>query len=445
MPSIQQYLSSPWAILPEYLVELQSIYAAHLRGERIDIAQVEARTGKSLQNRPQGFEVVDGVALVPLRGVIAPRMNMFSEISGGASSQFFSRDVAQAMDDDSVQSVALLIDSPGGSVDGTQTAANTVFSFRGRKPIGAFAEDVATSAAYWIASAADPGSFFASGDTTRVGSIGIVATHTDVSQMEAAQGVKRTQIVAGRFKRVTSDAGPLSETGLATIQAEIDHIYGVFLSDVARNRNVSVDRVVSDMADGRIFLGRKAVDAGLIDGVSSFGEFLEHMKTMGQITPRPALRARNNRGAAMPATPQEVAAAWAAENAEAAQILRDEGRTQELARVADIRSRSMPGYEALVEEMAADGKTTGPEAADRLLSAIKADNGDPVRKRRADAIAPIDQADGEDAPSPVIPARADGRPVDIARARIDSMAKRYQAEHPGTDYIAAVKAVSKGA
>lgn len=147
----------------------------------------------------------------------------------------------------------------------------------------------------------------------------------------------------------------------------------------------------------------------------------------------------------MPATPQEVAAAWAAENAEAAQILRDEGRTQELARVADIRSRSMPGYEALVEEMAADGKTTGPEAADRLLSAIKADNGDPVRKRRADAIAPIDQADGEDAPSPVIPARADGRPVDIARARIDSMAKRYQAEHPGTDYIAAVKAVSKGA
>jgi hypothetical protein len=90
---ILDVLYSPWAILPDRLLEIQAIYATHLRGEKIDIESVEARIGRPLANEPQGYEVRNGAALIPLRGVVSQRMNLMSQISGGASTELFVRDV----------------------------------------------------------------------------------------------------------------------------------------------------------------------------------------------------------------------------------------------------------------------------------------------------------------------------------------------------------------
>ena len=64
--SILQVITSPWAIQPEKLLEIQAVYAAHARGERVDIAAVEQRLGRPLANEPKRYDIVYGVAVLPV-------------------------------------------------------------------------------------------------------------------------------------------------------------------------------------------------------------------------------------------------------------------------------------------------------------------------------------------------------------------------------------------
>lgn len=271
--NVLNVLNSPWAILPERLLEIQAIYGAHLRGERIDIAAIEAKLGKSLNNNKSlGYSIIDGVAVIPIDGVISKRMNMFSQISGGVSTQLLQGDFAAALSDPLAHSILLLVDSPGGSIDGLQQAADDIRAARGVKPVYAFADGMMTSAAYWIGSAAEK--VFSASDTTAIGSIGVIAKHTDFSKAQEKDGIKVTDIYAGKYKALGSSNAPLSDEGRATIQAQVDHAYSVFVDAVAKNRGVSTRTVLDKMADGRVFLGKQAVEAGLVDGIASMPEVL---------------------------------------------------------------------------------------------------------------------------------------------------------------------------
>lgn len=282
---ILDIVTSPWAIMPEKLVELQEIYITHLRGEKIDLASVEARLGRPLNNEPRPYEVTDGVAVLAVDGVIAKRLNIFQKISGGVSSELLRRDFAQALADPEVHSIVLYIDSPGGAVDGTQELAREIYEARGAgKNIVAFSDGLMASAAYWIGAQAHRA--YISGDTVTVGSIGVVARHIDVSRYEEKIGVKTTEITAGRYKRAASEYEPLTETGRRTIQEMLDHIYGVFLADVSKARpQLSLEPVKQGReetipwADGRLFLGRQAIEAGLVDGVSTLAAVISDLST----------------------------------------------------------------------------------------------------------------------------------------------------------------------
>ena len=79
--NILEILSSPWAITPEKFAEIFQIYERHVNGEKADIEAIEARIGKPMGNIGHGYTVQDGVAVVPLQGVIAKRMNLLPQIS----------------------------------------------------------------------------------------------------------------------------------------------------------------------------------------------------------------------------------------------------------------------------------------------------------------------------------------------------------------------------
>ena len=171
-------LTAPWAIEPAKLLEIQAIYATHLRGDKIDIAAVEAKLGRPLANEQKAYAIQDGVAILPIEGVIAKRANLFSQISGGVSTELVGRDFKSALADPAVHSIILAIDSPGGTVDGTISLADLVAT--STKPVVTLASGTMASAAYWIGSAAS--SAYITDATTIVGSIGVVATHTDASK-----------------------------------------------------------------------------------------------------------------------------------------------------------------------------------------------------------------------------------------------------------------------
>jgi signal peptide peptidase SppA len=271
-------VTSPWAISPDKLLEIREIYQTHLRGEKIDIKAVEARIGRPLNNEQRPYQVVNGVGLVEINGAIVKKANLFTEVSGGASTQLIGNMLDQAANDPEVNSIILMVDSPGGTVDGTQQLANKVRAIRDSgKTINAWIDGCGCSAGYWIPSGANK--IFIADSTTTVGSIGVVQTHIDTSAADAMDGIKRTDITAGKYKRIASSNAPLSEEGQAEIQSQLDQIYSVFVEDVAANRGVSVETVLNDMADGRVFIGQKAIDAGLVDGVATLEQLIAEMST----------------------------------------------------------------------------------------------------------------------------------------------------------------------
>ena len=398
--TVLDVLNAPWAILPNRLEEIQAIYAARSRGEELDIAAIEARIGRPLgADQQQGYEVRNGAALIPLHGVLAQRMNLMTNMSGGTSTELFARDVQTAAADPTVKAIILLADTPGGTVAGTQSAAAAVRAARGTKPMATMVQDLMASAGVWIGSAT--GLVVLASGTAQVGSIGVVATHQDISQREQAEGVKTTEIVAGKFKRAASQHGPLTEIGQQMIQDQVDYLYWLFVNDQAADRGVSVDKVLSDMADGRMFIGQQAIDAGLADQISSLDMLIAQLTaTPGASSGRrsaPVLRSPAQSAMEENQPTAQTTAEWLAANPEVVASLKAEGAESERQRIAAVRARSLPGHEALIDRLAADGKTTGPEAADAVLAAEKSNLASRAAVRMVDAAPAVAYAAAPDA------------------------------------------------
>jgi capsid assembly protease len=431
-------LSAPWAIEPGKLQEIQAIYATHMRGEKIDIAAVEKNLGRPLANEPKGYDVVDGVAIIPLEGVIAKRMNLFSQISGGTSSELLVRNLRDAQADSAVHSAILYCDSPGGTVDGTELAANAVSEFG--KPIVTLASGTMASAAYWIGSAADQ--VYITDSTTQVGSIGVVSGHKDISGAEEKQGVKTTEIAAGKFKRIASQYAPLTSEGRQSIQDMVDYSYSLFVGAVAKHRGVSADVVQKDMADGRIFIGQQAIDAGLVDGVSTIDALVAKLNA-SRAGAQPAGTSRagvaQTKKPIPPGATMLTAEQVASEHPEVAAALRAQGATAERERIQGIEAQTLPGHESLIAALKFDGKSTPGDAALALVAAEKSSRSAAAAAAAAEAPAPI----AGQAAAPVV--ESEGEKPKASKSELAELAKKHQAAHPGMDFVAAFKHVSQGA
>ncbi len=435
-------LTAPWAIQPAKLQEIQAIYATHLRGDKIDIGAVEARLGRPLANEPVRYEVIDGVAVLPVVGVIAKRANLFMEISGGVSTELLARDLRDALADASVHSIVLNIDSPGGAVDGTATLANMVMQARGVKPIITLASGVMASAAYWIGSAAQKA--YIAESTTVVGSIGVVATHVDVSGSEEKSGIKTTEIFAGAYKRIASQYAPLTDAGRASMQDQVDYFYSVFVGAVAENRGVSEDKVLKDMADGRVFIGQQAIAAGLVDGVSTLEALIAQLnrdRTSGQSSNsagaahNPSLSTQGNI-----MTPEQLAAA----HPEAVAAIRAEGATAERSRIQAVEGQLIPGHEALINKLKFDGASSAGDAALAVNAAERATRAAQASAMANDAPDPLKQKPAATVQANAQPP-ADAPIEERAQAKWDSDAG-LRAEFGGTfaTYLAYAKAEDAG-
>lgn len=380
-------INAPWAITPDMLSEIQGIYARHMRGDKIDLQNLSAATGITFDNQPKSYYVQDGVAVISVDGVIAKKMNMMTKISGGTSTDLVARDFNAALSDRAVEAIVLAIDSPGGTVDGTPELAQLIASARGVKPICAVTDGMMCSAAYWIGSAAD--CINISSEVAMVGSIGVVTQHTDISAAEAKQGIKTTEIYAGKYKRIASQYAPLTPEGRASIQDGIDHVYSVFVDTVAANRGTDAADVISRMADGRVFHGSQAIEAGLVDGVATLAETIDQARAMarmpGKKNPKQCLagaatQSPNQKGADMTleqfkADHPELVAAITAEatagHAEALAAATAAGAQSERDRIAAVRAQSIPGHEDLIEALAFDGTSTAADAAVAIVTAEK--------------------------------------------------------------------------
>jgi signal peptide peptidase SppA len=397
--TILDLVCSPWAVLPEWGDQLYGIYQRWAKGETIDIAQLEARRGAPLPGpQPGGYEIRNGVAVVRMQGTLAQRMNVMSDVSGGTSTELLARDITQATDDPKAKGILLLADTPGGMVAGTPGAAEALYRARGRKPTAMLVDELAASAGYWIGSAAEK--IYLGSTVAQAGSIGVIRRHVSQARALEGAGIDVTHIYAGKYKAAGSDAKRLSEEDKAVLQEQIDAMYSVFVNAVAKYRGQSVERVLSDMADGRVFMGQQAIDAGLADGLHSLDGLIAEIGDRAKWRPIiPGKSATTGPPAAAHLPPLRSSmslspevAQWAADNPDAANALRaegaaserekfqieleaakvvarSEGAAAEAKRAADVRAQGLRGHEALIEQLASDGHTTGAEAAVAVLAA----------------------------------------------------------------------------
>jgi ClpP class serine protease len=108
-----------------------------------------------------------------------------------------------------------------------------------------------------------------------IGSIGVAAVHYDRSGSDAQEGIVRTILSAGKYKRIASDEKPLSDEGRDYLQADVDKYFSLFVDAVAQGRGKAVDEVLSTMADGSTSIGQDALDRGLVDLLGNFQSALE--------------------------------------------------------------------------------------------------------------------------------------------------------------------------
>jgi len=274
---LASFFATPWAITPQKLNDILAFLDRRkdgpLTAEELAAFAPSAADGPS--EKP--YQVTaGGVAILPLSGVIAQRLNLVQRFSGGTSTEQFSAALQAALEDPAVKAVVLDVNSPGGSVGGVAEVSDQIFAARdGNKPIVAVANTQMASAAYWIGSAA--GQVVASPSAT-VGSIGVYMIHADRSRMDEALGVRRSVIAAGRYKTVGNDAEPLSAESRAKLQEYVDAAYGLFIEAVARNRNTKPAAVKGGYGEGDVLFARDAKAAGLVDRVATLQQVVDELE-----------------------------------------------------------------------------------------------------------------------------------------------------------------------
>jgi signal peptide peptidase SppA len=278
-------IEHPWNLTRPMLQIVAEILARRVAGETVSRDEILAAVAKR-KDLPQAKR--GNVAVIPIHGVLAPRMNVFSEMSGGTSYQEIGAQLREAVQSPAIASIVLDIDSPGGSVAGNAELASEIMKARTSKPVIAQAQYTMASAAYHLAAAATE---IVASPSARIGSIGTFTIHDDLSAALEQHGVKRTFISAGDGKVDGNETGPLSDRARSRLQKSVDEAYSQFVANVVRGRGAGVTaRKVQEDWKAHVYGAAEAKDLGMIDRVATLDETLARVLDGPTASTTPASR-----------------------------------------------------------------------------------------------------------------------------------------------------------
>jgi len=215
---------------------------------------------------PKENEEDDGVVTVHIRGALEHH----DEGAGGDCYDLILERASMAFA--SARAVVLRIDSPGGVVSGLNQC---VFSLQrmkrdAQKPLYIYIDEMATSAAFALACAGDEVWLPPSGIC---GSVGVISSMISLAGANDKAGVQVVMIASGKRKTDGHPNAPITDNAIAAEQARVDDLAQQFFKIASKARGLSVETI--EGYEAGLFLGRKAVKAGLADGVSGWAGFLD--------------------------------------------------------------------------------------------------------------------------------------------------------------------------
>jgi signal peptide peptidase SppA len=262
-------LSHPWNIEKSMLPVIAGILARRIAGHDADPAAIQAAL-VDRKNLPQPR--AGSIAIIPVYGVLAPRMNMMTEMSGGTTYEKLTSQLRGAMADKTIKTIVFDVDSGGGSVAGNAEFAAEVLRARAKKPIIAQAQYLMGSAAYQLSSVATE---VVAAPSARVGSIGSYMIHDDLSKALEMEGIKTTYISAGEGKVDGNETEPLSDAARARMEALVNGAYEQFVGNVVKGRGkgMTADKVRNEWK-AYVYSASEALSMGMIDRIATLDETL---------------------------------------------------------------------------------------------------------------------------------------------------------------------------
>lgn len=210
--------------------------------------------------------------------------------------------------DESVKAVVIRVNSPGGSVTGSDVLYREIRRFRelSGKPVVVSMAEVAASGGYYIALAADR---IYANPTTITGSIGVIVPTINFSDGLGRIGIVARSVKSGPNKDIANSLEPMKESHYKVLQGLVDEYYAAFREHV-KDRRPGVDAARFDEStDGRIMSGREAQSRGLVDELGGIREAFDGAKQLAGLKSAKMVKYRLE-GAAVPRT------AYAEANAE---------------------------------------------------------------------------------------------------------------------------------
>ena len=204
-------------------------------------------------------ETTNQIVIIPITGTITTELTSSLMQQKETSSTAILNYIDLAQRNPNIKGVLLEINSPGGTVVASKEIADKVKQMN--KPVVSYIREIGTSGAYWIASSsnvivADPLSI--------TGSIGVIGSYLEFSQLLEKYGVTYQRLVSGSYKDTGSPFKELTEEEKKILQSKIDLIHLKFVADVSKNRNLPIEKV-KELSTGMFYLGAEAKYYGLID------------------------------------------------------------------------------------------------------------------------------------------------------------------------------------
>lgn len=253
---------------------------APLPGAEPDVALVELASYHALRARPGAlrapFAAAPRLAYVVAAGAIRTGTG-----TAGVASDPYRALLRRLERDDAVRGVVLRIDSPGGDALASDLLWRAVRRLADAKPVVASLGDVAASGGYYVAAGAHA---IHAEDATLTGSIGVVGGKLDLEALYQRVGVAQEGVERGARAGLLSPARPLTPEERSAVRGELRAVYELFLERVAEGRGLSRDAVHA-VARGRVWSGRRARDARLVDAAGGPLEALADARARAGLPP----------------------------------------------------------------------------------------------------------------------------------------------------------------
>lgn len=275
--NIDQYLG-PWAIEPfrgmQILGAFQSLnLAAHIQAVSAQPTAARGRQSAAKTGRMQ-------IGVVEVEGALTKRGSSLG--SGADSLLMVGRAVTAMASSSDIDAIVMVIDSPGGTVAGTQEVAQRIAKARQAKPVIAWVRDLTASAAYWLASQCD--AIYCNVATAMVGSIGTYIGLYDLSKWADMQGIEALVIRArdekeGNVKGTGFPGAKVTDQQRAYLQNIVERCQDEFSGGVASGRGLKLSRV-EELAIGAVWQANDPDGSDLTDGIAEWDEVLEKAAQM---------------------------------------------------------------------------------------------------------------------------------------------------------------------